>query len=496
MPQFGGKDSKRHFTVVMGGKEHGLYVSSSPSSAAKKAVTKLCAANKSKKVEFHIREITQGSKKKTYGPYSGHIEKLKDPIELKGRVVKYKPVAKIAGKKSEMKGGVSESSRSVLDKRYLDNRAIVKRFENFKVKNQAIPDPFHYKERFTQTNTLYFGIEHLLEINGQKYYPFSIQSITNYPYIRFLISGNDYNLIKDNNIVTGFKNIDIYKHRGPYDWESHITLSDNIIIQFYRSSLLDLLERLYNKILSININFIPKYVIFLIGLIEKYSTSLRSIIDLINESEYKIEDVDKNLIVITQKNLEINLKNLNDKIISIKKNNEQKFYNEEHKRELNIKFGIEFEEKIKEIISRDDTNQDMKKLLQEIIDLTVKNENTKKGMYFNKNNTKWKYHNEAYQFIHSQIKNEYIDLKNKDQERDSIDIIKELLNKYINTLTFLKEKNTERSLFTKNNKNISLFISQKKEANSARSKAEYNAEYKKLYQAWGEEGYKGPEPIY
>ena len=73
MPQFGGKpkktssDSKRHFTVVMGGKEHGLYVSSTPSSAARKAVTKLCTAHKSKKVEFHIREITQGSKKKTYG---------------------------------------------------------------------------------------------------------------------------------------------------------------------------------------------------------------------------------------------------------------------------------------------------------------------------------------------------------------------------------------------------------------------------------------------
>ena len=119
MSQFGGKDSKRHFTVVIdrGGKggtlvppkEHGLYVSSTPSSAAKKAVTKLCAANKSKKVEFHIREITQGSKKKTYGPYTGHIEKLKEPIELKGRVIRYKPVAKLTGKtgakKGVMKGG-------------------------------------------------------------------------------------------------------------------------------------------------------------------------------------------------------------------------------------------------------------------------------------------------------------------------------------------------------------------------------------------------------
>jgi hypothetical protein len=106
MQQFGGKDSKRHFTVVMGGKEHGLYVSSTPSSAARKAVTKLCSANKSKKVEFHIREITQGSKKKTYGPYSGYIEKLKEPIELKGRVIKYKPVAKLSGKSGAKKGGM------------------------------------------------------------------------------------------------------------------------------------------------------------------------------------------------------------------------------------------------------------------------------------------------------------------------------------------------------------------------------------------------------
>ncbi len=53
---------KRHFTVVeKGGKEHGLYISSNPSSAAKKAVSKLCASNKSKKVEFYLREITQGS---------------------------------------------------------------------------------------------------------------------------------------------------------------------------------------------------------------------------------------------------------------------------------------------------------------------------------------------------------------------------------------------------------------------------------------------------
>ena len=106
MSQFGGKDSKRHFTVVIGNKEHGIYVSSTPSSAAKKAVTKLCAANKSKKVEFSIREITQGSKKKTYGPYNGYIEKLKEPVKLKGRVIKYKPVVKLSRKSSSKKGGM------------------------------------------------------------------------------------------------------------------------------------------------------------------------------------------------------------------------------------------------------------------------------------------------------------------------------------------------------------------------------------------------------
>ena len=58
---------KRHFTVIIGNKEHGLYVSSTPSSAARKAVSKLCVDNKKKKVEFCIRETTQGSNKKVYG---------------------------------------------------------------------------------------------------------------------------------------------------------------------------------------------------------------------------------------------------------------------------------------------------------------------------------------------------------------------------------------------------------------------------------------------
>jgi hypothetical protein len=94
---------KRHFKVVeKNGKEHGLYVSLTPSSAAKKAVSKLCSSNKNKKVEFYLREITQGSKKKVYGPYIGEMKKLKTPIELKGRIIRYQIKLNL---KKNMKGG-------------------------------------------------------------------------------------------------------------------------------------------------------------------------------------------------------------------------------------------------------------------------------------------------------------------------------------------------------------------------------------------------------
>jgi hypothetical protein len=151
MPQFGGKpvkktkktssDSKRHFTVVMGGKEHGLYVSSTPSSAAKKAVTKLCAANKSKKVEFYMRETTQGSKKKTYGPYEGYIEKLKEPIELKGRVIKYKPVAKLSGKTFAKKGGMRGGAKSIVIS--VDNKPRFRIITDADFKKEYLFNPQH-----------------------------------------------------------------------------------------------------------------------------------------------------------------------------------------------------------------------------------------------------------------------------------------------------------------------------------------------------------------
>ena len=158
MPYNGGKSktlvTKRHFTVVIGNKENGLYVSTTPSSAARKAVTKLCASNKSKKVEFHIREITQGSKKKTYGPYVGYIEKLKEPIELKGRTIEYKPMAKLKGKK--MNGGENVSNISklypnfqvsiIVDTLLRNKDNIINHLENY------TPQQFKYKIFFEKIN--------------------------------------------------------------------------------------------------------------------------------------------------------------------------------------------------------------------------------------------------------------------------------------------------------------------------------------------------------
>ena len=68
---------KRYFKVVeVNGRKHemGRYSGNMPQNAAKKAVTRICAAKKMSKdncsLTFSIQETTQGSEKKIYGP--GH----------------------------------------------------------------------------------------------------------------------------------------------------------------------------------------------------------------------------------------------------------------------------------------------------------------------------------------------------------------------------------------------------------------------------------------
>lgn len=116
---------KRHFTIVLDNKEQGLFTGKNPSSVAKKAVSKL---SKGKKVIFELREITQGSKKKVYGPYEGVKKKLDKPVTLGDRVYKYESIVKkIDGAKSS-KGGyignVSSHSTVMLELKTDDGKRI------------------------------------------------------------------------------------------------------------------------------------------------------------------------------------------------------------------------------------------------------------------------------------------------------------------------------------------------------------------------------------
>lgn len=135
---FGGKEEdKRHFKIVMlDGKEvargseigdarANITMKANPLDAAKKLFRSVCkhrklsGMNKLKcHAEFYIKETTNDSHKKIYGPYSGkYVKMAPKTIDLGGKKVTYhmKPVVKkVSGsshmkhsKKSMMKGGRS-----------------------------------------------------------------------------------------------------------------------------------------------------------------------------------------------------------------------------------------------------------------------------------------------------------------------------------------------------------------------------------------------------
>jgi hypothetical protein len=161
--------SKRHFTAVIGNKEQGSYVSSSPSSAARKAVSKLCADDKKRKVVFSIRETTQKSNKKVYGPYIGYMQKLDKPLELKGRVIRYKPVAKLDKKLGAKKGGglFSLNSEDFLVNKGNKSKSLLQSFHN----NES---QYRYISHLVGKNKLFFGKK--FKNNTKYYFPIAILS--------------------------------------------------------------------------------------------------------------------------------------------------------------------------------------------------------------------------------------------------------------------------------------------------------------------------------
>ena len=118
----GNNDDKRKFTVFeVDGQsvdlgEGGRYTvthKASPSDAARKAFSSLCRKLKKANFTFSIRETTQGSKKKVYGPYIGNRKRLSKAKvyhrvvqgKKKTIVIKHEHKVKLHKQKAKLGGG-------------------------------------------------------------------------------------------------------------------------------------------------------------------------------------------------------------------------------------------------------------------------------------------------------------------------------------------------------------------------------------------------------
>ena len=72
----------RNFIILFNSKEYSPNYSSTPSLAARKFFSSINKSNQIKsKIEFYVKETTEGSKKKIYGPYIGNKKKSKKIIK-------------------------------------------------------------------------------------------------------------------------------------------------------------------------------------------------------------------------------------------------------------------------------------------------------------------------------------------------------------------------------------------------------------------------------
>jgi hypothetical protein len=288
-------ESKRHFKVVMGGKEYGLYVSSTPYSAAKKAVTKLCASNKSKKVKFYIHETTQRSKKKTYGPYVGHIEKLKKPIELNGRVIKYKPVAKLSAKSGAKKRGMTGGAPKALGSINIEP-------SNGNHSNHIIRNPAEGLASTSTYNTHTYNNTHfrnngnnaefrnnnrnfleMLEVNNRKFID----------YFDFIFKGSYIELenISDEEIEKLLKNIPVkieISRKTEKSQYNHILLAEVIV----KITPITYSDELFFELKNYAIDKFKHFFKKRAGRLGRPSENLKIFVrTYVNESEYQNEDI-------------------------------------------------------------------------------------------------------------------------------------------------------------------------------------------------------------
>mgnify|MGYP006082008209 CR=1 FL=1 len=133
MNLIGGNHSFRYFKIISVNykkiKDEGRYkTKGSPGDAAKKAFTQLTKKHKTNKLIFSIKETTQGSSKKTYGPYLGEKIKLKKTLEIifNGNPVKIKYEPKVhLVKDHKQKGGKGASYDMLQGLEYEDYQRII-----------------------------------------------------------------------------------------------------------------------------------------------------------------------------------------------------------------------------------------------------------------------------------------------------------------------------------------------------------------------------------
>ena len=85
-------NNSRYFKIYDNGAEHGRFKSKTPKQAASKAFTSIIKGlDKTKKIEFSIRECTRGSKCKVFS-YVGQKLEYDNPIEVTigNKIVKFK----------------------------------------------------------------------------------------------------------------------------------------------------------------------------------------------------------------------------------------------------------------------------------------------------------------------------------------------------------------------------------------------------------------------
>ena len=228
--------SKRHFTAIIGKKEQGTYVSSSPSSAARKAVSKLCAEDKKRKVIFSIRETTRDSNKKVYGPYIGYMQKLDKPVELNGRVIRYKPIAKL----DKMKGGkiIGIGNEGIVLRVREDNivSKLIKIDDETKITNQI-----ELENKLNEIDPS--GKYHVKMISSRKIIPSNINKIDDLPN-------------QQRQILTKFEpNFEIVYEYGGISFEQFFfpkmkidfktNSESNIFLKRFLSGLINILDGLY-----------------------------------------------------------------------------------------------------------------------------------------------------------------------------------------------------------------------------------------------------------